>query len=161
MTDITVNLIGGESITVPAGSSVQDALTALLSNKQRKLTVAAKVGDAIADFTTLLNEDTVLTGRPEWTAGLVAEWQFAQRWQATLDYQYTGQQWAGSRHTGREITEELDDYHRVDWVLHWQPLAAWQLQLSVDNLLDEDYETAVGFTAPDRAVRFGVRFSHR
>ena len=107
------------------------------------------------------NEDTVLTGRPEWTAGLVAEWQFAQRWQTTLDYQYTGEQWAASRHTGREITEELDAFHRVDWVLHWQPLAAWQLQLSVDNLLDEDYQTAVGFTAPDRAVRFGVRFSHR
>ena len=107
------------------------------------------------------NEDTVLTGRPEWTAGLVAEWQFAQRWQTTLDYRYTGQQWAASRHTGSEITEELDDFHRLDWVLHWQPLAAWQLQLAVDNLLDEDYETAVGFTAPDRAVRFGVRFSRR
>ncbi len=46
---------------MPAGSSVQDALVALLSNKQRKRTVAAKIGDAIADFTMLLGEDTVLT----------------------------------------------------------------------------------------------------
>ncbi len=61
MTDITVTLTGGESITMPAGSSVQDALVALLSNKQRKRTVAAKIGDAIADFTMLLGEDTVLT----------------------------------------------------------------------------------------------------
>jgi threonyl-tRNA synthetase len=60
MTDITVTLTGGESVTMPAGSSVQDALVALLSNKQRKRTVAAKIGDAIADFTMLLGEDTVL-----------------------------------------------------------------------------------------------------
>lgn len=60
MTDITVSLIGGESATVPVGSTIQVALTALLSNKQRKITVAAKIGDAIADYTTPLSEDTVL-----------------------------------------------------------------------------------------------------
>lgn len=61
MTDITVSLIGGESVTVPAGSTVQDAMAPLLSNKQRKITVAAKVGDAIVDYTTPLGSDTVLT----------------------------------------------------------------------------------------------------
>jgi threonyl-tRNA synthetase len=61
MTDITVSLIGGESVTVPAGSTVQDAMAPLLSNKQRKITVAAKVGDAIVDYTTPLSSDTVLT----------------------------------------------------------------------------------------------------
>lgn len=61
MTDITVSLIGGESVTVPAGSTVQDALATLLSNKQRKITVAAKIGDVIADYTTPLDVDTVLT----------------------------------------------------------------------------------------------------
>jgi len=61
MTDITVSLIGGEAVTVPAGSTVQDALAPLLSNKQRKITVAAKIGDAIADYNTTLHSDTVLT----------------------------------------------------------------------------------------------------
>jgi threonyl-tRNA synthetase len=61
MKNITVSLIGGESVTVPAGSTVQDALTALLSNKQRKITVAAKIGETIADYTAPLDEDTVLT----------------------------------------------------------------------------------------------------
>ena len=61
MTDITVSLIGGDSVTVPAGSTVQDALAPLLSNKQRKLTVATKIGDAIADYNTTLHSDTVLT----------------------------------------------------------------------------------------------------
>ena len=60
MTNITVSLIDGESVTIPEGSTVQDALAALLSNKQRKITVAAKIGDAIADYTTPLYEDTVL-----------------------------------------------------------------------------------------------------
>jgi threonyl-tRNA synthetase len=60
MTNISVTLTEGESVTIPVGSTVQDALTALLSNKQRKITVAAKIGDVIADFTTPLNEDTIL-----------------------------------------------------------------------------------------------------
>ncbi len=106
------------------------------------------------------NENTVLTGRPEWTASLVAQWQIAQRWDTALDYIYTGQQWAASRHTGQEVTGKLDGYHRVDWVLRWQVAQAWQLQLSVDNALDENYETAVGFEAPERAYRVGVMFSN-
>ena len=60
MNNITVSLMGGESVTLPANSTVQDALTALLSNKQRKATVAAKIGEAIADYTTPLTADTVL-----------------------------------------------------------------------------------------------------
>ncbi|MGB3210171.1 MAG: threonine--tRNA ligase [Desulforhopalus sp.] len=60
MTNITVSLTGGESLAIPAGSTVQDALAALLSNKQRKITVAARIGDAIADYTTPLHENTVL-----------------------------------------------------------------------------------------------------
>ena len=106
------------------------------------------------------NENTVLTGRPQWTAGVVAQWQLSPQWNTSLDYQYSGQQWAASRHTGEQVTEELDDYHRVAWVLHWQLAPAWLLSLSVDNVLDEDYETAVGFAAPSREFRFGVVFSH-
>lgn len=106
------------------------------------------------------NEDTVLTGRPRWTASVVAQWQIAQHWNAALDYLYTGEQWAASRHTGEQVTQELDDYHRLDWVLRWQLAEAWQLQLSVDNLLDENYETAVGFDAPQREFRVGVIFSN-
>jgi iron complex outermembrane receptor protein/vitamin B12 transporter len=105
------------------------------------------------------NENTKLTGRPQWVASTVMEWQVASDWLTALDYQYSGEQWAASRHTGGEVTEELDDFHRVDWGLQWQVARAWQLQLSVDNMLDEDYETAVGFPAPGRQFRAGVRFT--
>jgi threonyl-tRNA synthetase len=60
MTEITVSIPEGESIAVQTGTTVQDALGSLLSNKQRKQTVAAKVGDTLIDFTTALTEDTVL-----------------------------------------------------------------------------------------------------
>ena len=104
------------------------------------------------------NEDTKLTGRPRWTASVVGNWQINGAWGAVFEYRYSGEQWAASRYTGEEITQELDDYYRLDWVLHWQPAPAWELQLSADNVLDEDYETAVGFPAPGRKFRFGVRF---
>lgn len=46
------------------------------------------------------------------------------------------------------------------YVLRWTASPHWQLQLSVDNLWDEHYETAVGFGAPGRALRIGVRLTH-
>ncbi|MCB1844074.1 MAG: TonB-dependent receptor [Halioglobus sp.] len=105
-------------------------------------------------------EDTVLTGRPEWTAGALLQWNPVPRWQTTLDYRFSGEQWAISRHTGQQVLSELDEYHRVDWVVGWQVQRHWQLQLSVDNLLDERYATAVGFMAPERALRVGLRLEY-
>ncbi|MFT4518899.1 MAG: vitamin B12 transporter [Halioglobus sp.] len=108
----------------------------------------------------VIDEPSVLTGRPEWAAGIIAQWQIAPHWSSVLDYRYTGEQYAASRHTGEEVTTQLDDFHRVDWVLEWQPDTAWQILLSVDNLLDENYQTSVGFPAAERAARVGVRYSH-
>jgi iron complex outermembrane receptor protein/vitamin B12 transporter len=104
--------------------------------------------------------DVPLTGRPEWTAGLLVQWRISRSWDSSLDYQYTGEQHASSRHTGEARMTKLDDYHRVDWVLRWSPTSAWQLQLSVDNLFDEGYQSAVGFPGPGRSLRLGFRFTH-
>ncbi len=60
MSTINVSLVNGESSSMEGGISVKDALTALLSNKQRKQTVAAKIDGEIVDFTTILTTDTVL-----------------------------------------------------------------------------------------------------
>jgi vitamin B12 transporter len=106
------------------------------------------------------NSDTVLTGRPQWTASVVALWQISGHWDIALDYLYSGQQWSASRYTGDLVIQQLENYHRLGWVLHWQPAQAWQLQLSVDNVLGDDYETAVGFSAPRREIRLGVTFSN-
>jgi threonyl-tRNA synthetase len=60
MAEIAVTIAGGEAQKVPAGSTVGEALNQLLSNKQRKQTVAAKIGESLCDFTTRLDDDTVL-----------------------------------------------------------------------------------------------------
>lgn len=103
-------------------------------------------------------EDTILTGRPEWVGSLTARWQITPSWETALDYRYTGQQWSTTRYSGMEESRELDDFHRLDWVLHWALAADWQLQFSTDNLLDEDYQTSIGFPAPGRSFRFGVQY---
>ena len=61
MTDIAVAIDKGESVSVPAGTTVGEAISTLLSNKQRKRTVAARINDSIVDFTAPLTEDVTLT----------------------------------------------------------------------------------------------------
>ena len=103
-------------------------------------------------------ENTVLTGRPEWVGSLSGNWQISANWDTTLDYRYTGQQWSTARYAGSEESRELDAYHRIDWALRWTLAEGWQLRVSADNLLDEDYQTSIGFPAPGRLFRFGVQF---
>jgi len=61
MSDIAVSLQDGATIAVPAGTTAQEALGKLLSNKQRKKVVAAQVGEDIVDLATPLTKDTVLS----------------------------------------------------------------------------------------------------
>jgi iron complex outermembrane receptor protein/vitamin B12 transporter len=107
----------------------------------------------------VIDEDSILTGRPEWTGGVTSLWDWRPDLSVALDYRYTGNQYATSRHTGAAVTEKLDDFHRVDLTLRWQASPHWTLSAMLDNVLDEDYETAVGFPAPARAVRIGLRYT--
>lgn len=61
MSEITVAIAEGPSVVVAAGTTVKEALSSLLSNKQRKQTVASRIGDTLVDFTTALEKDTVLS----------------------------------------------------------------------------------------------------
>ncbi len=58
MTDIKIAIEDGEVAVMPEATTVGEALAELLSNKQRKRTVAVTVDDAILDLTTVLTEDT-------------------------------------------------------------------------------------------------------
>jgi len=107
----------------------------------------------------VVGEDSVLTGRPQWKAGIAGNWHWDESLSATMDYQYTGKQWSVTRHSGQEELRELPDFHRVDIAVLKSLNASWQLRFSLDNVLDEDYETAVGFSAPGRAARIGLRFT--
>ncbi len=103
---------------------------------------------------------SVLLGRPQWRAGVVALWQLSNAWDTALDYQWTGEQYASSLHTRETVIEELNDYHRVDWNLHYQLSPAIQLEVAIDNLLDERYQTAVGFEAMGRTARLAITMSN-
>ncbi len=106
----------------------------------------------------LKGEDTTLTARPKWQAGLALFWRATEALQGVLDYRYGGRQWSASRHLGSESLLQLDDYHRVDLSLSWRPVPHWQLHVGLDNALDANYETAIGFRAPRRLVRVGLRY---
>ena len=60
MADISVQLQDGDSLTVPAATSVKEIFSQLLSGKQRKRTIAAYAGDRAVDLDTELHEDTIL-----------------------------------------------------------------------------------------------------
>lgn len=60
MTDIKIDIETGEAAVMPAASTVGDALAELLSNKQRKRTVAVYIDEQIVDLSTPLQSDTSL-----------------------------------------------------------------------------------------------------
>lgn len=60
MSDIQVNIAGAESKTLPSGITIAEAVKALCSSKQRKHTLAVRVGDTLLDLSENLNADTVL-----------------------------------------------------------------------------------------------------
>ena len=52
----------------------------------------------------------------------------------------------------------LDDYNRLDVAATYRYSDRVNLVLSVDNLLDDDYEQAIGFPSPGARARLGLRF---
>ncbi|MFK7976597.1 MAG: TonB-dependent receptor plug domain-containing protein, partial [Halioglobus sp.] len=81
----------------------------------------------------VIGEDSVLTGRPEWTAGASVLWQASASVSGALDYRYVGKQWSSSRDTGESVTQRLGDYHKVDLTVSWQAHPQWQLEAMLDN----------------------------
>ena len=61
MTDIKITIENGKAATMPAATTVGEALSELLSNKQRKRTVAVTLGNETLDLSTPLHEDATLS----------------------------------------------------------------------------------------------------
>ncbi len=59
MSEITVSLQDGEQISIPAATTVKDALGQLVSNKVRKQVIAVYVNDIALDLSTPLEVDSV------------------------------------------------------------------------------------------------------
>jgi len=61
MTDITIAIQDGNEASMSAGCTVQDAVSELMSNKQRKRTVAVFHNGEVLDMSAQLQEDAILT----------------------------------------------------------------------------------------------------
>jgi vitamin B12 transporter len=104
----------------------------------------------------VVGENRVLLGRPAWKGGVWMDWEFQPNWRLGLDHQWTGGIPSASLHTGATVTSKLEAYSRVDWRLAWQTSERLQLSLAVDNLLDESYQTSIGFPGSGRTLRMSA-----
>lgn len=105
------------------------------------------------------DSESVLTGRPNWRAGIAAAWQFNDQWRSSLDYQQFGDQYATSQHTGDATLHTLAGYDRIDANIFWTPNDSLTLNFTVENLLDKTAHTAVGFPTPGILWRAGLRWN--
>ncbi|MEJ2602695.1 MAG: TonB-dependent receptor [Gammaproteobacteria bacterium] len=96
-----------------------------------------------------------LRQRPDWRGSASARWRPADRWQLQATWLYVGETWDSSIPTGGLV---LDGYNRLDAAVSWLPDADLNVVFAVDNLLDEDYEEAIGFPSPGRRARLALRY---
>jgi outer membrane cobalamin receptor len=106
----------------------------------------------------VVDTDRNLAGRPPWKAGMIADWRFLQKWALGVNYEWTDEVHASSRFTGAALEQTLDAWHRVDANVRWQATGGISLSLVVNNLLDADYQEAVGFSGPARWARLVGEF---
>lgn len=101
------------------------------------------------------DSDRKLLQRPDWRGGAALRWTPRQGWLVDLDWLYVGEVLDSSMPTGQI---ELDDYHRVDLSIGWQPKPRLRIALAIDNVLDADYEEAIGFPAAGFRPRLSAQF---
>jgi vitamin B12 transporter len=101
----------------------------------------------------IVNSDDELEKRPDSQGSLVLNWQVNQDMQLAASANYVGKVKDSSVPTGPRT---LDSYTRVDMSLGWQVNRHWSTQFALDNVLDENYEEAIGFPAPGVGVRLSV-----
>jgi iron complex outermembrane receptor protein/vitamin B12 transporter len=105
--------------------------------------------------TDVQDSDTVLRGRPEWRGGTVIDWEFIPNWRWVTSALVLDEFYESSIPTGGLW---LDGYIRVDTSFTWQATEALSVGLAVDNLLDNEYQEAVGFPAAGMRGRIGARY---
>jgi vitamin B12 transporter len=104
--------------------------------------------------TDIAGTDEELRGRPEWSGALTVEWRPLPAVAGSVAAAYAGSVRDSSIPTG---DRRLDDYVEVNVALAWAVTRHVSLTLAVTNVLDRDYERAIGFPAPGVWPRAGVR----
>jgi outer membrane cobalamin receptor len=103
----------------------------------------------------LIGSDEPIRQRPEWRGGASVLWTPADSWLIRASWLSVGETYDSSIPTGPMT---LDGYNRLDVTATYRRSDSLQFVASVDNLLDADYEQAIGFPSPGIRARAGVRF---
>lgn len=93
--------------------------------------------------------------RPDWRGSVHLRWIAGDKWSLDASWLNVGETFDSSIPTGDAV---LRGYDRVDVTATYKPTGDLQLLLSLDNLLDEDYQEAIGFPAPGTRARLGLRY---
>lgn len=100
------------------------------------------------------NSDAELLQRPDWRGSFGVRWSPSEKWLIDGSWLSVGESFDSSIPTGDGV---VGSYNRVDLVATYRPTDNLNILLSFDNLLDEDYQEAIGFPAPGLRSRLGLR----
>jgi outer membrane cobalamin receptor len=104
----------------------------------------------------VVDSDELLRNRPKWRLGASLVQPVGEDLELVVSGRYVDSRLDSSIPTG---TVELDAYFRVDAGIQWVVSETITATIAVDNILDENYEDAIGFTNPGVRVRGGVRLN--
>jgi len=100
-----------------------------------------------------------LRHRPRWVGGARLDWRPLDRLSLQLDVQ------ALARSFDEQIPvperDTVPGYGLVGLAGTWRLAGPWEIRGRIDNLMDREYETLIGFPGPGRAVRIGLRYGGR
>jgi vitamin B12 transporter len=99
-----------------------------------------------------INDGNQLPRRPEHMANVSATWRWSDAITTTAAVRYAGEAFNNDANT-----VVMDDYTLVDLRASWRLSDTVELYGRVENLFDEDYETARGYGTPGRGAFIGVR----
>ena len=106
--------------------------------------------------TEIVDSDAQLRGRPKWRGGTVVDWKMNAKWNLVTSVLILDKFYESSIPTGGLF---LDGYTRFDAALTYRPRENLVVRFAVENLLDENYQEAVGFPATGIRGRIGIKYS--
>ncbi len=106
-----------------------------------------------------IDAENPLLGRPQVKAGATAIYTLNDHWQFNANYLWVNDRLAASRYTGDSVIETLDKYNRVDVGAKWKVNSQLTVNLSIENLADDDYMNDIGFPAIGRTGFIGANYN--
>lgn len=89
-----------------------------------------------------------LLGRPDLTYGAQAEYEIDNQWSLHTNYLSVDDRFAASQYSGSSQEEILPQYDKFDLGVGYKLDDINQFNFKITNVLNEDYQTDIGFPAP-------------